>query len=642
MDDRAASAAARRRRNRRGRSSRCCRSTAGSVEIRPPDKSALRGIGLSHITSRPRQRQCLQTRSPMARTMMANDPAESASGCPSAKSQAIGMACRANTCTMTSILAIVRPRGKRRLRSRSVRLTAKPKIGRDRVARSLGIGAAGFEAVAGDAPAAMTSRSTRSRASMTRSLKRGQGQELAIREQVRALRTCRSLIDIDGPRRGNELDLERSSGRSTSAAHFVRPRSVAGNRARRSPSATTAINLRAKSDARGLRRARTRAAPLDPQATHVAPFARPTVPSSSRSEARRYAVPDLELHPLAAADARRRLTMIGDDPRLLAFLLAEPPRRTSGISIPQAGFGQVTVRAQIQAMTVASIPSGKRRLRVEVRRCASRPRRASTRRRRGRRRRARSRPPSCRSRLSARPGNTGGWSRELRRDLDQRLVDEHRDRVEVGGVRLQAEALGLERDRAAAGERVEDRRRVAVGRLEDLLRAPRRAALVAGVLPDDEPLDDAVQPLALGALSSSVGNRSGCEDGSSTSWANSTARAAASGRRAHHRCSVDGWPWRIDFSRADSRLIASSGSATSISLRFGAPTASSFDRSLIDSERLPRHAPRSRPSCRDGRSRRSRRASKRRERVLEVADLVVLGAARVDAHERQAVARARC
>ena len=42
--------------------------------------------------------------------------------------------------------------------------------------------------------------------------------------------------------------------------------------------------------------------------------------------------------------------------------------------------------------------------------------------------------------------------------------------------------------------------------------------------------------------SSSVGNSSGWADGSSTSWANSTARQAASGRRAHHRCSVDGWP----------------------------------------------------------------------------------------------------
>ena len=34
--------------------------------------------------------------------------------------------------------------------------------------------------------------------------------------------------------------------------------------------------------------------------------------------------------------------------------------------MPQAGFGQVTVRAQIQAMTVAFVPSGERRLRVEV------------------------------------------------------------------------------------------------------------------------------------------------------------------------------------------------------------------------------------------------------------------------------------
>ena len=40
---------------------------------------------------------------------------------------------------------------------------------------------------------------------------------------------------------------------------------------------------------------------------------------------------------------------------------------------------------------------------------------------------------------------------------------------------------------------------------------------------------------------------------------------AASGRRAHHRCRVEGWPWRMLFSRADSALIASSGNATSIS-----------------------------------------------------------------------------
>ena len=44
-----------------------------------------------------------------------------------------------------------------------------------------------------------------------------------------------------------------------------------------------------------------------------------------------------------------------------------------------------------------------------------------------------------------------------------------------------------------------------------------------------------------------------------------TARAVASGRRAHQRCSVLGWPWRMDFSRADSALMASSGRATSMS-----------------------------------------------------------------------------
>ena len=54
-------------------------------------------------------------------------------------------------------------------------------------------------------------------------------------------------------------------------------------------------------------------------------------------------------------------------------------------------------------------------------------------------------------------------------------------------------------------------------------------------------------------------------DGSSTICAKITARAAASGRRAHHRCSVDGCPCRIDFSRAAAALMASSGSATSIS-----------------------------------------------------------------------------
>lgn len=42
-------------------------------------------------------------------------------------------------------------------------------------------------------------------------------------------------------------------------------------------------------------------------------------------------------------------------------------------------------------------------------------------------------------------------------------------------------------------------------------------------------------------------------------------RQAILGRRAHHRWSVLGWPWRVDFSRAEALLIASNGRATSMS-----------------------------------------------------------------------------
>jgi len=41
--------------------------------------------------------------------------------------------------------------------------------------------------------------------------------------------------------------------------------------------------------------------------------------------------------------------------------------------------------------------------------------------------------------------------------------------------------------------------------------------------------------------------------------------AAANGRRAHHRCSMHGCPWRMDFSRALALFMASRGRATSIS-----------------------------------------------------------------------------
>ena len=57
--------------------------------------------------------------------------------------------------------------------------------------------------------------------------------------------------------------------------------------------------------------------------------------------------------------------------------------------------------------------------------------------------------------------------------------------------------------------------------------------------------------------------------GSSTMEAKMTARVVARGFRAHHRCRVEGWPWRMDFSRALAALMASKGRATSISFLAG-------------------------------------------------------------------------
>jgi hypothetical protein len=53
-----------------------------------------------------------------------------------------------------------------------------------------------------------------------------------------------------------------------------------------------------------------------------------------------------------------------------------------------------------------------------------------------------------------------GFTGKLRRNLDERLGDEHRHRVQVAGIGPQAEPLGFERDRPAAAEGIEYRRRV--------------------------------------------------------------------------------------------------------------------------------------------------------------------------------------
>jgi hypothetical protein len=91
---------------------------------------------------------------------------------------------------------------------------------------------------------------------------------------------------------------------------------------------------------------------------------------------------------------------------------------------------------------------------------------------------------------------------ELRRDLDERLRDEDGDRVEVRGIGGESQALGLERDRAAAAKRVEDGRRVAAGGAADLRAGFLEDHLVRCVLPQDQALDDPEEagPLVLDCL----------------------------------------------------------------------------------------------------------------------------------------------
>ena len=130
------------------------------------------------------------------------------------------------------------------------------------------------------------------------------------------------------------------------------------------------------------------------------------------------------------------------------------------------------------------------------------------------------------------------------------------------GVGFQPQPLGFQRNSTAAGKGVQQGRRVIVGGAQDLCLGSRQHLRVVGVFPLDQLFQNAKQPLSLGVLGflggvqlrvgRGVVHKAGPDHGSS-------------GRRAHHRCKVDGCPCRMDFSRAASALIASSGRATSIS-----------------------------------------------------------------------------
>jgi len=62
---------------------------------------------------------------------------------------------------------------------------------------------------------------------------------------------------------------------------------------------------------------------------------------------------------------------------------------------------------------------------------------------------------------------------------------------------LQAQALSLQGDRAAAAEWIEDRRRVTICGLQDLGPGLVQNLFVVGVLPQNKPLDNPEEPLPL-------------------------------------------------------------------------------------------------------------------------------------------------
>ena len=87
---------------------------------------------------------------------------------------------------------------------------------------------------------------------------------------------------------------------------------------------------------------------------------------------------------------------------------------------------------------------------------------------------------------------------EARRDLDESLVDEDGDGVEVRGVRLEPEPLGLQRDRSATGEGVEDGGRVVPRRAPDLLADLAEKMLVVDIVPVHHPRDEGEEAPPLG------------------------------------------------------------------------------------------------------------------------------------------------
>ena len=97
-------------------------------------------------------------------------------------------------------------------------------------------------------------------------------------------------------------------------------------------------------------------------------------------------------------------------------------------------------------------------------------------------------------------GKDGSLAEELWREFDESLVDEHSDRIQIRGVRLQPESLRFERNGSPTCKRIEDRRRVAVRGPEDLSPGLLQQARVGGGVPLDEPRQQRMESLPLRPL----------------------------------------------------------------------------------------------------------------------------------------------
>ena len=86
------------------------------------------------------------------------------------------------------------------------------------------------------------------------------------------------------------------------------------------------------------------------------------------------------------------------------------------------------------------------------------------------------------------------------RNLNHGLVNHHSHRIQIMCMGFQPQPLRLQRNGSAAGEGVQQLRRIAAGGLQDFRLCRLQHPLVVGVLPDHQILQDTKQPLTFQVL----------------------------------------------------------------------------------------------------------------------------------------------